>query len=58
MKTIYYRFGTFGRWGKHVVQFSHSGKDWNKYFEISELEYWIKERIENGYEVIFKPLNK
>jgi hypothetical protein len=58
MRTIHFRFGTFGRWQKPVVQFSHSGKDWNKYFEIAELEYWTKTYEEWGYNVIFKPLNK
>ena len=58
MKQIHYRFGTFGRWQKPVVQFSHSGEDWNKYFELVELEYWIKARLEDGYIVIFKPLTK
>jgi hypothetical protein len=51
MKQIHFRFGTFGRWQKPVVQFSHSGEDWNKYFEIAELEYWIKTYEELGYNV-------
>jgi hypothetical protein len=58
MKQIHFRFGTFGRWQKPVIQFSHSGQDWNKYFEIAELEYWTKTYEEWGYNVIFKPLNK
>lgn len=57
MKQIFFRFGTFGRWEKPVVQFSHSGEDWNKHIEPSQLEYWIKTYTEWGYQVIFKPLN-
>ena len=51
MRTTHFRFGTFGKWQKPVVQFSHSGQDWNKYFEIAELDYWTKTYEEWGYNV-------
>ena len=56
MKTIYFKFGTWGL--VDCVFSSHSGSDWNRRYSLNELEYWIKTYTEWGYNVTFKPLTK
>lgn len=54
MERIYFKFGTWGRWAKDVVYISHSGNDWNKHINPTELSYWIGYYLENNNEVVFK----